>query len=194
MIDNALFFAIEKISNLEILVAHLQKQNILFSYFQVNQNYYLFCCSPSAIQVDFLYQSLSVIQELDSKQRTIRSLRGFLFYALEIIESGKDFEVLSTNLPPFFWRKIRKIIRKNQPGVLQQFVFRSESVSNFEIDFGTKIQSLQNQIDSLHERILKLGNEGKTSKNARRGQKKAQGDSQTTPQDDFLQPKKRSKW
>ena len=47
--------------------------------------------------------TIDVIQELDSKQRKIRSLRGFFLYALEIMEKGKNYEIFSTNLQPFFW-------------------------------------------------------------------------------------------
>ena len=67
-----------------------KQQNIFFSYFQVDQNCYLFFYAQKSIDIQFLYQSLDVIQELDSKQRKIRSLRGFFLYALEIIENGKD--------------------------------------------------------------------------------------------------------
>ena len=88
----------------------LKKQEIFFSYFQVKQankqldnKYYLFLYSQKSIQIDFLYQSIDVIQELAYKQRKIRSLRGFFLYALEIIENGKDYEILKTNLQPFFW-------------------------------------------------------------------------------------------
>jgi len=41
---------------------------------------------------------VEVIEELDSKQRKIRSLRGFFLYALEIMEKGEDYEILKTNL------------------------------------------------------------------------------------------------
>ena len=50
-----------------------------------------------------MYQSIDVIQELDYKQRKILSLIGFFLYALEIIENGKDYQILETNLQPFFW-------------------------------------------------------------------------------------------
>lgn len=170
MIDNALFFDFKKISNLEILVDHFTKQSIFFSYFQVNGNYYLFCFSQSSIQSDFLYQFLSVIRELDSKERTIRSLRGFLLYVLDIIETGKDHQVLSTNLPPYFWRKVKKPLHKNQQGVLQQFLFGPESSSNLEIDLETKIQSLQNQIDSLQQILMGLKTRVENLEYALRGQ------------------------
>jgi hypothetical protein len=50
-----------------------------------------------------------VIQELDSKQRKIRALRGFFRSALEIIENGKDYEILETNLQPLSFRKKLRI-------------------------------------------------------------------------------------
>jgi hypothetical protein len=68
----------------------LKQQKIFFSYFQVNQNYYLFLYAQKSMEIDFIYQSIHLIQELDSKQLKIRSLRGFFLYALEIIENGKD--------------------------------------------------------------------------------------------------------
>jgi hypothetical protein len=81
----------------------LQKEELFFSYFQVDQNYYLFVYTQQPIDINLLYQSVEVIQELDSKQRKIRSLRGFFLYALEIMEKGEDSEILKTNLQPFFW-------------------------------------------------------------------------------------------
>ena len=92
----------------------------------MDQNYYLFFYSQKSIQIDFLYQSVTVIQELDSKQRKIRSLRGFFLYVLEIIEDGKDYEILQTNLQPFFWRKVKNIIRQNKKSALHEFLFRSQ--------------------------------------------------------------------
>jgi len=80
-----------------------KKQKIFFSYFQIDQKYYLFVYTQQSIDINFLYQSIDVIQELDSKQRKIRSLRGFFLYALEIIENGKDYEILQKhNLIPLF--------------------------------------------------------------------------------------------
>ena len=92
-----------QIPNDIILFNELKKQNIFFSYFQVDQNYYLFLFAQKFIQLDTIYESVEVIEELDSKQRKIRSLRGFFLYALEIMEKGKDYEILETNLQPFFW-------------------------------------------------------------------------------------------
>ena len=103
--------------------------------------------------------SSNVIQELDSKQRKIRSLRGFFLYALEIIENGKDYEILETNLQPFFWRKVKNIIRQNKKAALQEFLFGSqESIASTEIqnDLKDKIESLENQVNSLQQKVIQL--------------------------------------
>jgi len=79
----------------------------------------------------------------------------------EIMEKGKEYEILKTNLQPFFWRKIKNIIRQNQKGALLEFLFVKASdnklvnqVSNPAFD--DKIENLQNQINSL-ETALRFG-------------------------------------
>ena len=104
------------------------------------------------IDIDFFYTSIGVIQELVRRQREIRSLRGFFLYALEILETGKDYEILQTNLQPFFWRKVKNSIRQNKKAALQEFLFGPDSGesyqgSNFALD--AKIQNRQNQVNSL---------------------------------------------
>ena len=108
--NNTFFFQTQQITNHTILFNQLKEQNIFFSYFQVDQNYYLFFYAQKSIDIHFLYQSLDVIQELNSKQRKIRSLRGFFLYALEIIENAQDYEILSTNL--FFGKKLKILFDK----------------------------------------------------------------------------------
>jgi len=107
--NHAFFFQTQQIPDDTILFNQLKQQNIFFSYFQVDRNYYLFLFSQKSIDIHFLYQSIDVIQELDSKQRKIRSLRGLFLYALEIMENAQDYEILSTNLQPFFWDLRSKI-------------------------------------------------------------------------------------
>jgi len=99
--------------------------------------------------------SSNVIQELDSKQRKIRSLRGFFLYALEIIENGKDYEILQTNLQPFFWRKVKNIIRQNKKDALQEFLFGSQA-TEIQNDLKDKIESLENQVNSLQQKVIQL--------------------------------------
>ena len=98
----ALFSEIQQTTDHLIIFDELKKNGLFFSYFQVDQNYYLFVYTQQLIDINLLYQSVEVIKELDSKQRKIRSLRGFFLYALEIMEKKEDSEILKTNLQPFF--------------------------------------------------------------------------------------------
>src|SRR5687767_9750981 len=104
---NVFFFETQQIPDHANIFDQFKQHTIFFSYFQVDQKYYLFFYSQK--EIDFLYPAVSMIQELDSKKRKLRSLRGFLLYALEILDNGKDYEILSTNLQPFFWREVKNI-------------------------------------------------------------------------------------
>ena len=159
------FFQTQPISDDSSLFDQLKKQNIFFSYFLVEQKYYLFFYRETPIDINFIYQSIDIIQELDQKTRKIRSLRGFFLYALEIMETGKDYEILNTNLQPFFWRKVKNIIRQNKKATLHQFLFGSDSGrgdnsqgSNLSLE--KTIQNIQNQVNSLQERIRNLETKG----------------------------------
>ena len=112
--NTAFFFQTQQIPDDTIFFDQLKEQQIFFSYFQVDHKYYLFFYSQKSIDINFIYQSVNVLQELDSKKRKIRSLRGFFLYALEIMETGKDYEILETNLQPFFLEKSEKYYSTKQ--------------------------------------------------------------------------------
>ena len=166
--NNIFFFQTQQIPDNTSLFNQLKEQKIFFSYFQVDQNHYLFLFSQPNIQIDFLYPFLEVIDELNYKQRRIRSFRGFFLYALEIIQKAQDYEILQTNLQPFFWRKIKNIIRQNKKGALLEFLFggevtrmesangRGDSFKSLSPGLDAKIQTLQNQVDSLAQQVEKL--------------------------------------
>jgi hypothetical protein len=115
-----------------------------------------------------------VIQELDSKQRKIRSFRGFFLYGLEIMQMGENYEILKTNLQPFFWRKVKNIIQQNQKGALLEFLFGKDknhksvhqSSSPHLQEMQDKIQNLHNQVDSLQQKVIHLETLLKNSKYA----------------------------
>jgi len=158
--NNIFFFQTQQILENSNLFDQLKDQKIFFSYFQVDQNYYLLVYAQKSIDINFLYQSIDVIQELDSKQRKIRSFRGFFLYALEIMENGKDDEILSTNLQPFFWRKVKNIIRQNQKAALLEFLFGKDEDQNPQsIGSSPALEKLQNQVNFLQERVLDLENQ-----------------------------------
>lgn len=179
---NAFFFQTKQIPDHAYIFDQFKQHTIFFSCFQVDQKYYLFFYSQKPMEIDFLYPAVDVIQELDSKKRKIRSLRGFLLYALEIIDNGKDYEILSTNLQPFFWRKVENILRQNKKGALQEFLFGSQlNHSDSQKDFQERIQTNQNQILLLLQRVIDL--EIKVEEYARRRQNKASEAIKSIPQD-----------
>ena len=153
-----------------------------FSSVIVDRKYYLFFYLEKPISIDFLYQSVDVLHELDSKKRQIRSLRGFFLYALEIMEAGTDVEVLKTNLQPFFWRKVKNIIRQNKKGALLKFLFGNSPSDQSQTFYHEKqnikgleekIQTLQDQVNFLQQKVIELEtnleNQTRNSKYALRG-------------------------
>jgi hypothetical protein len=75
------------------------------------------------------------------------------------MENGKTFEILTTNLKPSFWRNLKTILRQNKKGALQEFLFGApDSVVPTlpSKDFEATIENLQNQVNSLQDRIRDL--------------------------------------
>ena len=177
---NACFFEIEEIPRNEVpsclatenslIFEQLKKQELFFSYFQVDRNYYLFFYGQTHIDIDLIEPHIQILQELDRKQRQVRSLRGFFLYALEIMENGKDFQILENNLKPSFWRNLKNILRQNKKSLLIQFLFgdsnsRADSYQgsspNSDITkvsevLEAKIQNLQTQVNFLQQKIIDL--------------------------------------
>ena len=69
------FFETQQIPDDAILFETLKEKQIFFSYFQVDHNYYLFLYAQNPIQLNQIYQSVQIIEELGSKQRKLRSFR-----------------------------------------------------------------------------------------------------------------------
>jgi hypothetical protein len=159
----AFFFETQQISEDSLIFEQLKKQELFFSDFQVNRKYYLFFYRQTHIDIDLIEPHIQIIQELDRKQRQVRSFRGFFLYGLEIIESGKIFEILKTNLKLSFWRNLKSILRQNKKSVLIEFLFGTPtSLESTYLDSNptsditkvlevceAKIQQLQNQVNSL---------------------------------------------
>ena len=119
----------------------------------------MFFYQQKSIDIDRIEPLIHILEELDRKQRKIRSLRGFFRYVLEIMENGQDYQILKTNLQPSFWRKLKTILRQNKKIVLLQFLFGSQdSIAEPETQnhVNEKIEALQNQVNSLQDRIRDL--------------------------------------
>jgi len=150
------FFETQPIPEDSIVFEKIKEEKVFFSYFQIEEKYYLFVYGEKDIDIDFFYGSMDLIQELDRRQRKIRSFRGFFLYALEIIENGKNYKILSTNLEPFFWRKIKKIIRQNKKSILLEFLFQSSTETGQRESLQNQVNSLVEKVHSLEERIIDL--------------------------------------
>jgi hypothetical protein len=151
----------EQIPENSTLFDEFKNQEIFFSYFLVDQKYYLFFYEQKSIDIDRIEPFIHILDELDTKQRKIRSLRGFFLYALEILENGQDYQILKTNLQPSFWRKLKTILRQNKKIVLLQFLFGKDEDNKlvnqgWNPAFDDRIQNLQNQINSLQQKIIQL--------------------------------------
>lgn len=128
----AFFAQIEPIGESSDLFEIFKKEGFYFYYFQHNQFCYLFLYGKNHLSNSFnmILSSLVVIQELDTKKRKIRSIRGFLLYALEIIQDEKLITVLKTNFQPLFWRRVKNIIKQNKRNCIVEFLFEaSNSIS-----------------------------------------------------------------
>jgi hypothetical protein len=64
------------------------------------------------------------------------------------METEKDYEILETNLQPFFGRKIENIIQQNKKAVLQEFLVGLQNPISY-------ITS-QNDLPDQGENLLKL--------------------------------------
>lgn len=65
----------QEIPGHSILLNLLKEQRICFSYFQMDQNDYLFVSNQTSMKIDFLYHY--PIQKWNSKKRKIRSALCF---------------------------------------------------------------------------------------------------------------------
>lgn len=157
----AIFLEIQKITNPQLIWEELQTKGLFFSYFQVDNRYYFFGygANENFLDLEVIYQRMTVIQELDTKQRKIRSLRGFILYALEIMKTGQDFAILATNCNPFFWRKVKNIIRQNKKGALTDFLFatsKSKIVDPDSIQQTTRLKALEEKVEALKKETILL--------------------------------------
>lgn len=166
--QNVYFFQINKISQDAIILEQLKEQGIFFSYFKVDRKHYLLLYDKKLFKIDFIIATFNYLIHLNVKKRKIRSLRGFLLYAIEIMENGRDRQILHTNLSPLFWEDVKDVIRQNRKKALDTFLFESElnesiqdswSQNNFEEELkrvNEKLNSLEAECKSLKGNVNRL--------------------------------------
>jgi len=151
-------------SSLELMFKLLSKL-VYYSYFQVNDDYYIFAYARSQILreiiLNILYSNCTIVKNIKANQRRFRSLRGFCLYILKLKETGKNFQVLKTNLQKEFWDEVSIIIRQKNKSKLEQYLFNfhettfdSESfiLKNFEQPINDRLEITNNT------RIIHLNN------------------------------------
>ena len=97
---------------------------------------------------------------LDSRERRIRSIRGLILYALEIMEKDEKFQILETNLEPFFWKNVDRVIRQNQRSGLENYLFSTDSKSQIissQNSSQLNFQNLKEIPDEEKREIIKKG-------------------------------------
>ena len=147
MKKSVFFFEIEKIIESSNTLEEIEKY--FFSYFQVEEKYYILIFSEEPFDPEFLYSLLVIIKSLDTKKRKIRSIRGFLIYALEILNQGSESKILKTNLKPYFWTEVENLLRQNKKSILNNFLFPNSLSSS---------ETTENKLNFLEEKIISLEN------------------------------------
>lgn len=79
-------------------------------------------------------------------------MRGYLLYVLEITQKAERFEILSTNLQPFFWDEVKTVIRQNKKGHLAKFLFQMKTTDLKIISS----KDTQIQLNDFEKRIFRL--------------------------------------
>lgn len=158
---NAFIFQTARIPKNSKFFKELNNQEIFYHHFQVEDKYYLFIFAKKIISIEFLspFPDVTLIKKLDSKEREIRSLRGLLNYLLLDlkVEAGK---VLASNLIPFFWTDIERVLRQRKKDAITQYLFGTTSQQenqNMDIkNMNIKIQELEKIIDELKSAVQLL--------------------------------------
>lgn len=156
-----LFFQLTDNQDITEPFDELDKLKVFFSYFQVDDNYYLFLYSEKKVDIEFLYHLISIKKYLNKQKRRLRSFRGYFLYALEIQRTG-DLKVLKTNLNYTFWSDIDSVLRQNRRDLLLQFLFEKP----FENNFNEKIDSrlILQKIETIETNFTLLKPEEKVLK------------------------------
>lgn len=160
----AYLLKVKPISDLSIL-QDFEEEDFYYSYFQINQNYYLFAFGRNETKKS-LFQKIGVIQVLDKKKRKIRSLRGYFLYVLEIMKNSDRMTELSSNLRPMFWYRVEDIIRQNKKNGLYEFVFGPELLwnQNQNLSFLDVTSKLENEIKWIKRKLNELETSNKDDK------------------------------
>lgn len=100
MIELGLLMQVRPLKNESAVFESLSKL-VYYSYFRVNDDYYIFTYAKSRILIkiieNLLDLSFLVVENITTNQRRFRSLQGFCLYILNLKKLGKILK---------FWKQI----------------------------------------------------------------------------------------
>jgi hypothetical protein len=156
------FVKVRPITSSSVIFTELEKHKFKYQYFRINQIHYLFFYGKREKfdSTDYLYKTITVIEELDTKKRRLRSVRGFVLYAVEILESNNEenIQVLKTNLSSLFWERVKKVMRQNNKVLLFRFLFGASemSIANEGNSLEQTVQDLQTEVLNLKKKLKEV--------------------------------------
>ena len=127
---------------------------VYYSYFRIQTNYYFLTFSKNklfeVLVSNLLDRQTYILKNIITRERRLRSLRGFLNYVIELKNSKKEFEVLATNLQSDFWLDIEIILQSKNKSRLNEFLFSKTNVPQQLKDFKnpviTELKTNQNEL------------------------------------------------
>jgi len=107
---------------------------VYYSYFRIQTNYYFLTFSKNklfeVLVSNLLDRQTYILKNIITRERRLRSLRGFLNYVIELKDSKKEFEVLATNLQSDFWPDIEMILQSKNKSRLNEFLFSKTNINS----------------------------------------------------------------
>lgn len=157
----AFFATIKQIEKSSDVFEILNKKKLYYYYFQKTKLYYIFIYGKTETETDSFLSSLEIITELNTKKRKIRSLRGYILHVLSYIEDETSLTVLSTNLQPRFWVKVKDVIKQNKKDGLLNFLLSVTDNNQKNSELTQQIEDMKNEIFLLKKNIEMLNVSGK---------------------------------
>jgi hypothetical protein len=156
----AFFAEIKPIEESSNLIKTLEKEEFYFYYFKKKSSHYIFLYGKNSNYLEILESDPIIIQELNTKKRKIRSVRGFLLHALDLIQDENSIKILQTNFRPRFWSTLKDVLKQNKKNCLLEFLFQPSKAVNLSSEqkqLEKQIETMEEQMLSLKEKVKRLG-------------------------------------
>lgn len=117
------FLKVNEIRPTSDIFTEFTKAKFHFSYFILDNNYYLFCYGKGDFnELTKIFKNIDIFETLNKKRRISGSLIGFFIYVREVMQNSENVKILRSNLHPLFWKDIGKIIAQNEKKAFLDFL------------------------------------------------------------------------